>query len=263
MFRTRLTLLVVLLAGLISFLPDSSQAQATATIEPATAARFDFPLTIKSIMRGPELLGNAPSRVRWTDDSEWIYFQWLPGGGAWHDSGESYRVRVGGGEPEKVEDEAADSMAIHFSGGALSPDGRFRLTSAGGDLYLVERKGQRVTRLTETQGGESPAGFNLDGKAIFFTRDNNLFEMTLEGAGIRQLTDIREGSPPRDPSEAQGQRAFLEEQQVELFEHIRIRKAAQEEREAAREKAREGEPEPVFVPRGERVGGIIPSPTGD
>jgi dipeptidyl aminopeptidase/acylaminoacyl peptidase len=260
MFQTRLTFLAVLLTILTCILPDPSGAQSAATLEPETATSFAFPLTISSIMRGPELVGQPPMGIQWSDDSRWIYFRWLPGGRAWNDDPELYRVPARGGEPEKVDEDAADDLAITFARGALSPDRKLRLSSMGGDLYLVERGNLRVTRLTDTEDAESAVGFTGDGKAIFFLRADNLYEMTLDGGLIRQLTDVREGTPPRDPEEATGQKGFLENQQEKLFETIRRRKAEQEEREEEREKAREGEPEPLYLPRGERAQGLDPTP---
>lgn len=262
MLRSRFTLFVLFLIALASIPPEPSPAQSTATLEPEPAIRFEFPLTIRSIMRGPELVGRAPSGIQWSDDSRWIYFRWLPGGRAWSDSPELYRVPAGGGEPEKVDDETAKDLAITFARGALSPDRKFRLSSLEGDLYLVERENLRVTRLTETEDVESAVGFRADGEAVFFARSGNLFERTLEGGLVRQLTDIRTGSPPGDPEEATGQKGFLQDQQEKLFEHIRRLKTEEEEREADQEEAREGEPEPLYIPREERVQGLDPSPDG-
>ena len=92
MFRNRLTLLVFLLVTLASLSPKPLKAQSTATVEPEVTMDLEFPLTIKSIMRGPEWVGQSPRGIQWSDDSKWIYFQWLPGGGAWDDSPELYRV---------------------------------------------------------------------------------------------------------------------------------------------------------------------------
>ncbi|MGW8266156.1 MAG: DPP IV N-terminal domain-containing protein, partial [Longimicrobiales bacterium] len=262
MFRSHRTRFVLSLIALASIPPEPSPAQSTATLEPEPATRFEFSLTIRSIMRGPELVGQAPSGIQWSDDSRWIYFRWLPGGRAWSDTREMFRVPARGGEPERVDDDALEDLAITFARGALSPDRKYRLSSLEGDLYLVERENLRVTRLTETQEVESAVGFRADGKAVFFTRSGNLFERNLEGSLVRQLTDIREGSPPRDPEEAKGQKGFLQDQQQKLFEHIRRLKAEEAEREADRDKAREGEPEPLYVPRGERVQGLQPSPDG-
>ncbi|HEX4950840.1 MAG TPA: hypothetical protein VFZ34_29535, partial [Blastocatellia bacterium] len=35
-----------------------------------------FDLTIDNIMRGPELVGHAPSGVYWSRDSQRVYFRW-------------------------------------------------------------------------------------------------------------------------------------------------------------------------------------------
>ena len=158
MLRFCLTVLISSLAVLPAAIPKPSYAQSTATVEPEAATRFEFPLTIKSIMRGPELVGQPPRGIQWSDDSKWIYFRWLPGGGAWDDSPELYRISAEGGEPEKLDDETAEELAITYAGGVLSPDRRFRLSSMEGDLYLVERRNLRVTRLTDTRDGESAPG---------------------------------------------------------------------------------------------------------
>ncbi len=254
----------LLLAFLFAFVltPPATHGQKLATMEPEVAQAFDFPLTIRSIMRGPELVGEGPQRVIWTDDSQWIYFRWRPGGGEWHESSDLYRVRAGGGEPEKLSQEAADSLAILFAGGGISPDRRYRVSAMDGDLFLVERREMEVRRLTETRSAEGSPSFRDDGKAVFFSQESNLFEILLDSGSIRQLTDIRSGSPPRDPREAEGQKAFLEKQQRELFEHIRLEKSLEEEREEARERAGEGEPKPLFIPNGERVRGLSPNPAG-
>lgn len=241
---------------------NTAQGQGTAAMEPDAARAYEFPLTIQSIMRGPELVGEEPSSIRWTDDSEWVYFQWRPGGGEWDEDRELWRVGARGGEPERLSDEEADSVRIYLSGGDRSPNGRYRVTSLDGDLYLVDRREMSVERLTETMGAEGAMGFRGDGKAVFFQQGDNLFELTLDDVSIRQLTDIREGPPPGDPVEAQGQKAFLEQQQEELFRHIRRLREREEEREARREADREGEPEPLYIDRGERLGGLLPNADG-
>jgi dipeptidyl aminopeptidase/acylaminoacyl peptidase len=153
-----------------------------------------------------------------------------------------------------VDEEATDSLSLLFAGGEISADGRLRLTSRQGDLYLVERRNNRVTRLTETRDGEGSARFTSDGEAILFTRSGNVYQMALDGSGIRQLTDIRQGPAPREEADAEGQRGFLEKQQEELFEFIRRRKEAREERETEQEEARKDQLQPVYARGGERLG---------
>lgn len=249
--------------GFSGLSPRNAAGQSVAQAEPAAATRFEFPLTIASIMRGPELVGQAPSGIRWTDDSRWVYFRWLPGGNEWDASPELYRVPASGGEPERVPDELADSVAIVTAGGDLSRNREVRVSSVNGDLYLVVRGSLAVRRLTETQESEANPLFSADEESIFFTETGNIFQMSLNQGMVRQLTDIRPGPAPREEPEAEGQRAFLEQQQAQLFEHIRRQQARAEERTAEREAgAAEARPQPTYLPSGERAGNLVPNRTG-
>jgi dipeptidyl aminopeptidase/acylaminoacyl peptidase len=239
--------------------PTGATAQQVADFVPQAARGSDFPLSIRSIMRGPELVGQAPAGVRWSDDGEWIYFSWLPGGSPWDADREQYRVRADGRGLEMVPEEERDELSIRLAGGDVSPDGRRKVVTSGGDLYLVDLRSGAVERLTETRAGESGARFMPDG-GILYRSGENLFRL-LDGQ-VTQLTDIRTGNAPREDQEAEGHRAFLEEQQVELFEHIRRERARSVEREAEREASMEGEPEPVYIPNGERLGGLEAAPDG-
>ena len=239
-------------------IPALGHAQAAAV---AQAPETTFELSVANIMRGPEHVGSPPSFVRWTDDGRWIYFRWKPGGLAWHEEPSLYRVRANGGEPERLSDEAADSVAPLLASGDVSADKRRKVVAHDGDLYLVDRRSLDVRRLTDTRERESSPVFSRDGRTIYFVRGDNLFALGLEDGALRQLTDVRKGPEPKE-KEAEGQRKFLEEQQKELFEHIRIREARREEREARRE-AREAErPDPIHIERDERVMGLAVEPGG-
>ena len=107
--------------------PLSAQsARGLASFEPAPARDESFALTIESIMRGPEHIGQAPVGVAWSDDGEWVYFRWLPGGDDWHAESKMFRVAASGGEPEELTDEEADALGPVMAGGDVSADGRWR-----------------------------------------------------------------------------------------------------------------------------------------
>jgi dipeptidyl aminopeptidase/acylaminoacyl peptidase len=237
-------------------------AQETATLEPEVGRAFEFPLTIRSIMRGSELVGQSPQQVRWTDDSRWVYFRWLPGGEPWHKSRDLYRVAADGGQPEKLDDDAVDSVAVLIASGDLSPDRSLRVSSVDGDLYVVNRADMSVRRLSETVESEGAARFSADGTEVFFRRGSNLYAVALDGSAIRQLTDIRTGPKPTEDGEAEGQEGFLEAQQLELFEHIRIAREREEQQEELRERQDERRPEPLYLDREELAGSLVPAPTG-
>ncbi|MFQ5691165.1 MAG: prolyl oligopeptidase family serine peptidase [Gemmatimonadota bacterium] len=231
---------------------------------PPTVTSTAFPLTVRSIMRGPEIVGWSPEQVRWSDDSRYVFFRWRPAGSAWNESRELYRVRASGGEPERLGDQAADSLAVWFAGGDMSADRAYRVSAVRGDLYLVKRRDVSIRRLTETEAEERDPTFSADGTRVRFTRDGNLFSLDLSEGRLRQLTDIRHGPRPKDEAaeSAEGQKGFLEKQQRELFEHIRIEKRREEERRAERKRRERRRPAPLYLSEECRVMALAPDPTG-
>ena len=247
---------VGLTVAVVLGLSSGLTAQSTATFEPTAARGSAFPLTIQSIMRGPELVGESPLAVRWTDDGRWIYFRWRPGGGAWSDERDLYRVPAVGGEPERIEEAAADSLAVLFADGDLSADRRWRVSAVRGDLHLVDRRSMEVRRLTRTVAAESGPRFVGDGRAVTFMRDGNLYRLDLEDGAVEQLTDVRTGVAPSEADSAAGHQAFLEEQQRELFEHVRTEEMRDSLDEATEERREAAALTPVYVGREVRVQGL-------
>ena len=235
--------------------------QQVATYEPIAARQAPFELSIRNIMRGSEHVGQSPVGVTWSDDGEWVYFRWLPGGHDWHADRRLYRVPASGGTPEEVSDAEALDLATTFSGGDVSSDGRWRATSAGGDLYLIDRRTGQTRQLTHTSDSEAGPVFSGDESEIFYRSGNNLFAFGIESGAIRQLTYVASGPEPRDDPEAEGHRAFLEAQQRELFEHIRIEEMRRERREELEELRDEDTPEELHLEQGERTAGLEVDPT--
>ena len=184
---------------------------------PPAAATFD--LSIENIMRGPELYGTSPSRVRFSDDARFVYFRWRRPEVDTADA--AYRVPVSGGEPERLTREQEDSL--YPQGGSWSRDRRLKAYVQRGDVWLWDAAGAAARRLTRTPAVESGAQLSPDGRTVYFVRDNNVFAISLDGGPLAQLTDVRRGNAPRPPSarDTTGQRGFLRAQQRELFEFIR------------------------------------------
>jgi dipeptidyl aminopeptidase/acylaminoacyl peptidase len=249
-----------LASGLLMALPLTAQSTASWVPEPARGQPFE--LSIRNVMRGPEHLGSSPTSVSWTDDGRWVYFRWLPGGAAWDAEPSLYRVGAQGGTPEKLDDAAAREAAPLISGGDLSLDRRWRVTAVDGDLYLVDRRTLSLRRLTDTEDAESSPLFSADGGAVFFRSGNDLYRLTLASGTLEQLTRIVAGPEPKDPPAAEGQRKFLQDQQLELFEHIRREKAREDARKARKAAADSLEPKAVYIDREERVVSLDPTRDG-
>ncbi len=263
MFRT--PLLARCIAALLLSAPAAgAQAGGKGGAQPspaATASTFDF--SIANMMRGPELYGREPQGVRWSPDSRWIYFRWLPPGTDWRESPEPYRVRaVAGSAPERMTEAHMDSVGPLLADGPLTPDRARRVVAYGGDLYLIDRARSTARRLTETLEMERNPTFATDGRQVFYIRDNNLYALSLDNGLLRQLTDVRQGEAPTPARPAVGQRGFLEREQLALFDVIRdearrdsIRKADAARRDSSRVT-------PLHLARTERLGMLEVAPTG-
>jgi len=260
MSKTRVTLSAAVLIAAISL--GSAAAQSSATYVPDAVRGEDFELSIRNIMRAEENVGVAPRQIRWTDDSEWLYFSWRPGGMAWDEERSLYRVRADGTGMEALSWQEAEEAAPLIAGGDLSPDRRWRVSSVSGDLYLVDRSSMKVRRLTHTEDSEGQPLFTDDGDAVIFRRGSNLYRLEIATGSLEQVTRIGSGTAPDEDKEAEGQKAFLEEQQLELFEHIRRQEARREKDEKEDEERDADEPETLYLARGERVQGMQSTRSG-
>src|ERR1044072_4735008 len=173
-----LALTLILLAGQVS---------------PALAAQNDgkFALTIDNIMRGPELVGYEPRAVRWSPDSQRVYFQWKQSNEAREKDYDTYVVnRDGTGLKKLTEEEAKNAPP---SGGEQSKDKKATLFTDRGDIFLYDNATGQRRQVTDTTDIESNAHFTRDQRHIYFTRSNNLFVMSLDTGSLAQMTDIRAG----------------------------------------------------------------------
>jgi hypothetical protein len=84
-----------------------------------------------------------------------------------------------------------DSLAPMVDNGRMSSDGRRKVVSSGGDLYLIDMGAGTSRQLTQTFDIESNPTFSTDGREIFFVRSDNVYSIAIDGGLIRQLTDIR------------------------------------------------------------------------
>ncbi len=247
------TCAIVVLAALAT--PSEAKLQAQ-----NTGNQFD--LSVANIMRGPELYGREPQDVRWSVDSRWIYFRWNEPGAKWDAPTQSFRVRAtAGSKPEEVSSAHMDSVGAILADGARSRDGRSMAVSYRGDIYLVDTRAGTSHRLTETLAAENGARFTLDEAGVVFTKDNNVFMVTLSTGALRQLTDIRAGPAPRDSARPTGMRASLERQQLELFEVARERVRADSISKAERAEATARGLHTVYLNAGERLANISLSPS--
>ena len=132
------------------------------------------------------------------------------------------------------------------------------------DLFLIELSTGQVRRLTDSPGvNEVSPSFDREGRRVFFRRDNNVFALDIVQGGAQQLTDIRPGPAPEEPKPAEGQRAFVEREELALLRAVRDRKWRDSVDKAERDARDAGRPKPFYLAQGEQVAGLDPSPAGN
>jgi dipeptidyl aminopeptidase/acylaminoacyl peptidase len=253
------------LSVVLLLLPQTNVAQQT----PSPSSPKKFELTVDSIMRGAALVGYEPTDVRWSQDGARVYFRWKRANEPRLKDMDTYVVNRDGTNLRKLSEDEARSSATPTSG-ELSKDKRWTVFADEGDIYLYEHaRGARrpLTRTTET---ETNPHFTRDQKRIYFTRQNNLYALSLDGGLLEQLTDIRAGGggggSQRQSGSSESQQRGTESQEVlkreerELLEAVRERAARREEQEAKR-KAREKR-KPFNMAAGQVVTNLTLSPDG-
>ncbi len=240
------------------FLPALPFLLLISTVRPANR----FALTIDNIMRGPGLVGYEPSEVRWSGDSERIYFRWKQAADPLHAPMDTYVVNRDGSGLKKLSDQEAESAPPPPDLGDTTLDHRSTVYARKGDVFVYDSGNGETRRITRTADTESDPHFLRDGRRIAFTRSNNLYVMSLESGSLVQLTDIRPHGGPAvtdgDPPKGTASQEFVKKEERELIGVVRERAKEHEDEEARRK--RENPRKPFQLEAHQRVASLQLSP---
>ena len=204
------------------------------TLHGARSADPSSMLAIDRIMRGPKLVGYPQTGLRWSGDSNRLYFEWRRPG---DEEAATYVVSKDGGDLQRLSDEERRN-APPATGAVWDKAHRRVLFVDHGDIVLVDSIDRTRRQITRTTAAEANPRWANHEAAVTFTRDNNLFLIPLDGAtdgGIVQLTDVT--ARKREPKTS-GSQTFVKEEEQNLIEHTRIeaekkKKAEEKERKTA------------------------------
>ncbi|HEY6046010.1 MAG TPA: alpha/beta fold hydrolase [Pyrinomonadaceae bacterium] len=217
-----------------------------------------FELTVDSIMRGPRLVGYPPSGVYWSQDSRYVYFRWKRADEPRLKEMSLYVVnRDGSGLRRLSEEEAKQAPPAN---GELSKDKTKTVFTDEGDIFIYDHLKNARRQITKTTDAETNPHFTFDQKHIYFTRQNNLYVMSLEDSWLEQLTDIRSGAAPSATPKGTDSQEYLKKEERALIDAVRERadqRADQEKKQKEREKRK-----PVNIPLGRNVINLQLSPNG-
>jgi len=174
-----------------------------------------FQLTVDSIMQGPKLVGYSPSGLRWSGDSQRLYFEWRQ---PKDDEPSTWVVAREGGKPRLLSDE--ERKLAPPVAGPWDQARRRILAVQDGDIVLLDTVAETRRALTRTTATEANPRWARNETHVTFTRDNSLFllSLTAESDGLVQLTDA--GPRRHDPKPTPSQQ-FLKDEEKALLEAIR------------------------------------------
>lgn len=208
--------------------PRSSADQAAPAPGRVAAAPGRVALTVDSIMRGPDLVGYPPSGLRWSGDGARLYFEWQSRG---EEKDATWVVEAGGGRLRRLTDE--ERLSAPPVNGQWDRARRQVLSSARGDIALIDTVGGTRTELARTAGQESAPRWARNETHVTFVREGGLYLVPLDGAGVQQVAES--GTTAPDPKKT-GSQAVIADEEAALLAHVRDAKRRREEDEARRKR---------------------------
>ncbi|MEV4883386.1 prolyl oligopeptidase family serine peptidase [Chitinophaga ginsengisegetis] len=195
------------------------------------SAQQAVPLTVEKIMRDPKWIGTSPDNVFWGTDNQTVYFSWNPGKQL---SDSLYYAGVKNNTP-RITAAGERSLINAKAGGTWNTDKSLLAYSYEGDIYLLEIKSGKTTRITNTKAVEFNPVFSFGGKQVVFQQNRDLYGWDKASGLISQLTSFEAGSKPAEKDEnktGNAEEKFLKAQQLELLQVIRDKKAKKDAAEA-------------------------------
>ena len=213
-------------------------------------------LTIKKIMQDPDKwIGTLPEQISWGENGKKIYFTWNPE----HDTLSSlYAYSLKSKEIEKVPLDEVQKRPGRSS--SYNTDKTKKVFVRDGNLFLLDIKKGTEKQLTNWLQQASSPEFVLNDTQISFLFNQNLFLLNLENGVIKQVTNFVQGQE-KPEKKVEGQARWLEEQQMELFDVLKEKKAMAKTREKRQKEEELPEPEKIYLGKG-RLGGVSLSPSG-
>lgn len=212
-------------------------------------------LSVEMIMQDPSWMGTFPDQVRWSEDSETIYFQY----NAEADPADSlYKITLRNLDKiEKVELEEKRNLP---SSGEYNSKRNQKVYSEDGKLILHQVKKNQDKVLVELPGRISNPKFIAQDQAISFSFDNNAYRYSITEGNLKKLTNIKPGQKKEDKEPALNEKdQALQQENLDLLKVVREREEQRQASKAYREMTAEPEPY-VFYTGDKRISSMQVSP---
>lgn len=187
------------------------------------------PLSVEKIMKDPAWIGTSPSNLNWSADGTTLYFNWNPENAP---SDSLYAITIQSTQPKKVA--RADRKSIVYDKDVTYNLARTQYTYAKeGDIYLVDIKSGKTTRVTETADSEYNPDFSFNGQKLMFQRSSDLFAWDLRTGQLQQLISFQKANPEKSGDDKKNeQEQWLKKDQLEQMEVLKERQSKKDATEA-------------------------------
>lgn len=183
--------------------------------QPPAAPMRPVELTVTSIMRGPDLVGYPPENLRWSADSQQLFFDWRRPG---EEEPSTYAVGRAGGQPRQLtEDQKKRAVPVNGRWDAAHQ----RVVFADrGDIVMIDASGARHD-LTRTAAVESSPRWVRHDRAITYVREGNLYLVPLDAGGAPTVEQLTDNAPHKPDARLTDSQKFLRDQEAQLLDAVR------------------------------------------
>ena len=203
--------------------PSAQAPLGAASVKPARDAKVE--MTIDSIMRGPDLVGYPPSALRWSGDSQKLYFDWRKPG---EEESSTYVVNRDGSGLRKLSE--AEAKQAPPAGGRWDKARKRLLANDSGDIVIYDAATGQRRQITKTSAGEGSPRWARNDTHVTYVSGGNLFIMPVDGSGTL-VTQVMESTPRRAEPRLSESQKFITEEEKQLIEDVRRRAEERKKRE--------------------------------
>ncbi len=147
-------------------------------------------LTVEKIMKDQKWVGTSPSNVFWSYDGQHIYFNWNPDKN-FSDSPYVYSLSTKQISKAKYSEV---QLANAITNGTYNSSNTQLVYSYKGDIFLLDIKTNKTTRVTQTEEAETNPKFIGNDEWIAFSRNQNLYGWNIKTGITQQFTNIARGA---------------------------------------------------------------------
>jgi dipeptidyl aminopeptidase/acylaminoacyl peptidase len=185
-------------------------------------------LTVEKIMRDPKWIGSSPSNTQWSEDGQYLYFNWNPDNAP---ADSLYYISLTNNIPVKAT--PREVQAFNSTGSFIYNQSRTAYVySKDGDVFYTDMKKKITRRITQTTDNEWAPRFSFNETKIVYNKNQNLYAWDIATGETIQLTNLQRVTTPPGTKSSTAQEEWLKNDQLQYLQVLKERKEAREKAEA-------------------------------